>query len=170
MPTQSPDTNFVVIGKIGTPYGVKGWVKILSFTDSIDQILEYDPWYLEDESGWRQIDVIDRRAYGIGIIAQLAGFENPEQSRLLTGLKIAIESSQLAALQKDEYYWRDLEGLTVINHDGRILGKVISLMETGANDVLIVRNEKEIAIPYIKGVVLSVDIAKQEMRVKWDFE
>lgn len=165
---ERPNTEFVVIGKIGTPYGVKGWVKILSFTEVVDQILEYDPWYLEDENGWRPIDVMDGGTHGKGIIAKLKGFDTPEQSRLLTGLKISIKRSQLAPLKNDEYYWRDLEGLTVINHEGKILGTIQYLMETGANDVLVVKNEKEHAIPYIKEVVLSIDLEKREMRVKWE--
>ena len=166
--TQDANTDYVVVGKIGTPYGVKGWVKILSFTEEIDQILDYDPWYLEDESGWRPIDVTDGARHGKGIIAKLEGFDTPEQSRLLTGLKVSVKRAQLAPLKTNEYYWRDLEGLTVINQDGKVLGKVIYLMETGANDVLVVKNEKEHAIPYIKEVVLSIDLNKREMHVKWE--
>lgn len=162
--------DYVVVGKIGTPYGVKGWVKVFCYTDPIGQILEYDPWYLEDENGWRPIQVIDGQPHGKGIIVKLEGFDTPEQSRLLTGTVIGIQRKQLAPLEKNEYYWSDLEGLTVINSDGKVLGKVIYLMETGANDVLVVKNGKELAIPYIKDVVLSVDLVKKEMRVQWDFE
>lgn len=169
LPPKSSDADFVVVGKIGTPFGIKGWVKIHSFTEVLEQILDYDPWYLEDEAGWRPIKLIDGQKHGKGVIAKLADFDTPEQSRLLTGSKIGIKRSQLAPLSKDEYYWRDLEGLTVINYDGKVLGKIIYLLETGSNDVMVVKDEKEYAIPYLRGeVVISIDLEKREMHVKWD--
>ncbi len=167
---QSSADEFVAIGKIGAPYGVKGWVKIHSFTEWTANILEYTPWYLEDKkSGWQLAKVTDGHEHGKGLIAKIAGYDSPEQSRLLTGKIIGIKRSQLPPLQKDEYYWRDLEGLTVINQDGKQLGTVAYLLETGANDVLVIKSDKEYAIPYLPGsVVLSVDLAKREIHVNWE--
>lgn len=160
--------DYVEIGKIGTPYGVKGWIKVSPFSDDRSQILTYDPWYIEDETGWRPIEVTDGKPHGKVVIVKFVGFDTPEQSRLLTGLIIGIKRSQLAKLKKDEYYWRDLEGLTVINQVGEILGTVLYLMETGANDVMVIKNDKLHAVPYIKEVVQSVDLEKKEIRVNWD--
>jgi 16S rRNA processing protein RimM len=164
------DSEYIVVGKIGTTYGIHGWLKVFSFTDVISGILDYDPWYIEDGEGWSQIQREDGREHGKGIVAKLKGYHNPEQARILTGKKIAIKRSQLPALSKNEYYWTDLPGLTVINQHGETLGKIAYLMETGSNDVLVVKGEgKEQAIPYLPGkVIISIDLAKQEMHVNWE--
>lgn len=159
----------IIIGKIGAPYGIKGWLKITSFTDSIADILNYGPWYLQENQAWKPIEITDGREHGKGIVVKIAGFDTPEQARLLTGKTIAIERSQLPKLEKHEYYWSDLEGLTVINQHGETLGKVIYLIATGSNDVLVVKGEKEHAIPYLPGdVVTSIDLAEKVMHVNWD--
>src|SRR5690242_12648371 len=105
------DTEYVVIGKIGATYGIKGWLKILSFTDPMTNISVYPTWYLENKDTWVSIKVEDCRKHAKGMIAKLEGQENPEQARLLTGKKIAVKRSDLPTLENDEYYWRDLIGL-----------------------------------------------------------
>ena len=163
------DADYVVIGKIGSTFGIKGWVKILSYTEWTTQILEYSPWYIENGAAWKTIELTDSREHGKGIIVKIAGFDTPEQTRLLAGKKIAISRSQLPALAEDEYYWSDLEGLTVINQDGINLGKVIYLIATGSNDVLVVKGDKEHAIPYLlKEVIVRVDLENQVIYVNWD--
>jgi len=107
--------------------------------------------------------------HGKGIIVKFNGIHTPEEARQLTGKLIEIERSHLPTLPKNEFYWSDLEGLTVINKNGDILGKVIYLIETGSNDVLVVKGKREFAIPYLLGsVVTSVDLEKQEIHVSWD--
>ncbi len=165
----SADSNYIVIGKIGATYGIKGWLKVISFTDPVAGMLDYDLWYLEDVPHWKSVKISAGREHGKGIVVHFDGFDTPEKARLLTGKKIAITRAQLPILTKQEYYWADLEGLTVINQAGEVLGKIIYLMETGSNDVLVVKGEKEIAIPYLPGdVVLSIDLETQIMHVKWD--
>lgn len=160
---------YVIVGKVGTTYGIKGWLKIVSFTESTADILDYDPWYLEEKNAWKQVKISDAHEHGKGVIAKFADIETPEQARLLTGKSIAIQRSQLATLKKDEYYWADLKGLTVINHNGEELGKIIYLIATGSNDVLVVKGDKEHAIPYLPGeTVISIDLAKQTMHVNWE--
>lgn len=166
--TKSTD-EYITVGKVGAPYGIKGYLKIHSFTEWVGTIFEYTPWYLKNENGWQSIKVTDGREHGKGIIAKFEGLNTPESARALTGKIIGIKRSQLPQLQKDEYYWSDLEGLTVINQDGKVLGKIIYILETGSNDVLVIKDEKEHAIPYLPGsVVLSVDLVKREMHVNWE--
>lgn len=162
---------YIVVGKLGTAYGIKGWLKVLSYTKSIEDILEYDPWYLEDNDSWKLVDVLSARPHGKGIVAHLAGLNSPEQARLLTGKKIAVKRSQLPDLAEDEHYWSDLIGLTVINTANQVLGTVSYLIETGANDVLIIKdaNNKEHGIPYLKGsVIIRVDLSERIIQVDWD--
>lgn len=161
--------NFVVVGKIGATYGIQGWLKIYSFTEWSSDILGFTPWYLEEQDGWTQITISDGHPHGKGVVVKFEGFDNPEQARHLTGKKIGILRSQLPTLKNDEYYWSDLEGLTVINQHGETLGTVSYLMETGANDVLVIKGDKEYAIPYLPDdVVTRVDLANRVMYVSWD--
>jgi 16S rRNA processing protein RimM len=115
------------------------------------------------------MDIEDGRLHGKDVIIKLAGINTPEEARLLTGKLIAITRSQLPALDQNEYYWSDLIGLTVVNKDGTVYGKVAYLIETGSNDVLVVKGDKEHAIPYLYGsVVLNVDLEKQQILVDWE--
>lgn len=161
----------VIVGKIGSTYGIQGWVKIYSFTEWTTDILGYAPWYLEDENGWKIIDVSDGHPHGKGVVVKFSGYDNPEQARQLTGKKIGIMRSQLPTLKNDEYYWSDLEGLTVVNLEGVVIGTVDYIMETGSNDVLVIKdpNDKEFAIPYLKDeVIVNIDLLEQVIQVKWD--
>ena len=163
------DDAYLTIGKIGSTYGVHGWLKIQAFTEFSASILDYQPWFIENKNGWETLPVEDQREQGNLIIVKIAGFDTPETARLLTGKEIAIKRTQLPALEKDEYYWSDLIGLTVINKNGDILGKVAYLIATGSNDVLVVKGEKEHAIPYFVGeVILNIDLSKQEIQVDWE--
>lgn len=164
------NADYVIIGKIGTTYGISGWLKIFSYTDSVSDILDYSPWYIEDtQHGWQELALTAGRAHGKGVIVKIANIDNPEQARLLTGKNLAILRSQLPVLSKDEYYWRDLVGLNVIDQHGVDLGKVVYLMETGSNDVLVVKGEKEHAIPFLlNDVITSIDLDNQTMHVNWE--
>jgi 16S rRNA processing protein RimM len=162
--------NYVIVGKVGSTYGVYGWLRIYSYTESAKDILNYSPWYLRSgDHPWETFTVEDSREYGKGIIAKLAGFDTPEDARQLTGKSIAIERSKLPKLNTNEFYWSDLEGLTVVNKNGETLGTVSYLIETGANDVLVIKGDKEYAIPYLPGsVVLEVNLNKKIIIVDWE--
>ena len=163
------ETTYITVGKVGSTYGVHGWLKIHSYTEFGASILNYSPWYLIQDHGWRVIEVENGRRHGNVILAKFIGINSPEEARLLTGKMIAISRAQLPQLEKNEYYWSDLQGLTVINQRGEILGKVIYLIATGSNDVLVVKGDKEYAIPYLPGkVVMQVDLEKQEIQVDWE--
>lgn len=163
--------DFIIVGKIGAPYGVKGWLKIHSFTEVTTDLLEYNPLYIEEGKGWKVLAIETGRQQGKALVAQFVGLETPEAARKLTGLKIAIKREQLAVLPPNEYYWADLEGLTVINQAGETLGQVAYLMATGSNDVVVFRDAagKEHALPYLPGrVIKEVDLKQRVMRVEWD--
>lgn len=166
---KNANTDYIVVGKLGSAYGIKGWLKVQSFTDPITNIETYSPWYLKNGDQWEPIEVQESREHGKTIVAKLSGLNTPEQARLLTGKEIAIKRSQLPSLAKNEYYWSDLEGLTVINQHNQVLGKIAYLIETGANDVLVVKGDKEFAIPYLQGdVIKNIDLASKIMHVDWE--
>ena len=163
---------YIIIGKFGATYGVRGWIKVYPYTEYDRNILTYSPWYLASNDTSTQKDVVmveDGRPHGKFIIAKLKDVNTPEAARCYTGKAIQILRSQLPKLKANEYYWADLEGLTVINTQGKILGQVIYLIATGANDVLVVKGAKEEAIPYLPGkVIIAVDLNKQEILVDWE--
>lgn len=158
----------VVMGRVTGLFGVRGWVKVHSHTREKADLLRYRRWLLKTSSGWREHEVAEGREHGAGLVARLAGFEDRDQAATLVGLDIGIYASDLPALPAGEYYWAQLEGLRVLNEQGVELGRVSHLFETGANDVIVVRAERERLIPYIRGVVKKVDIAAGEIHVDWD--
>ncbi len=170
-PTSSPKTDYLVIAKIGAPYGVRGWVKVFSFTQPADNLLDYDPWYFKDaKSGtWPIAPVTEARTHGKAFVAKFKGCDDRDAAARLTGREIAIRRDQLPPTEEGEYYWSDLEGLEVLTTEGVSLGRVDHLLETGANDVLVVKGERERLIPYVTGpIVKKVDLEAGTLQVDWD--
>ncbi len=159
----------LALGYISAVHGIKGWVKVHSWTRPMEAILDYQPWLLGEDK--RSVKIIDGRKQGKGLAALLPGFEDREQAATLVGLQIFVRRDQLPATAKDEYYWSDLEGLDVHTTKGEMLGRVERLMETGANDVLVIRGEREHLVPFIQGqYVTCVDLEGGLIEVDWDPE
>jgi len=169
--SQASDT--LVVGKIGAPYGVKGWVKINSYTDTQTGIFDYAPWLLSDE---KEYQVDQWRPHGKAIVAKLVGIDSRDDAERIKNLDITIQSEQLPELGEDEFYWRELTGMKVVTTQGYDLGVVKEVFNTGANDVLLVKargkdafGQKERLLPFeLDNVVQSVDKAEQVITVDWD--
>jgi len=159
----------IALGYIAAVHGIKGWVKIRSWTRPMEAILQYQPWLLGEDK--KPVKIIDGRKQGKGLAALLPGFESREQATTLVGTQIFVRREQLPATEKDEYYWSDLEGLEVKTTKGELLGRVERLMETGANDVLVIRGNREHLVPFIQGqYVTRVDLENGMIEVDWDPE
>ena len=157
------------VGKISGVFGVKGWVKVFSFTDNKENILNYSPWLLKKDSETRLIKVIDGKLQGKAVVAQLEAVNDRDQAASLMGWDIFITPDQLPKAAKDEYYWSDLIGLSVETSLGVQLGVIESLMETGANDVVIIKGDRERVIPFLQGqTIISIDLVDARMIVDWD--
>ncbi len=163
-------SDLVVVGRISGIFGVRGWVKVYSYAHPLENILVYNPWQVCLGSEWKAMNVQGGRPHGKGIVAQLEGFSDPESARVLLGADIAVRQDQLPPPHSGQYYWRDLVGLAVETLDGVALGTVDHLLETGANDVLVVMGDRERLLPYIDQVVVEVDLHEKRMRVDWDPE
>ena len=166
-----------VIGKITSVYGIKGWVKALSYTEPMQNLLSYKRVNWEQGAQRRELTIESGKEHGKGLIIKLKGFDDPEAARVLCGGLISVDVGQFPPLEEGEYYWHQLEGLTVLTLDGQELGKVDHLMETGANDVLVVRSTptsmdgRERLLPYLpEQVVQKVDLEKGVLIVDWDPE
>ena len=159
----------VIVGEVRGSYGVRGWIKIHSYTEPRENILHYGPWLLERQDFSREYAIVEGKLHGQNVIVALAGVETPEDARGLRGAKILVERAKFPPADPGEFYWVDLLGLTVRNSEGRILGAVKDLLETGANDVLVVDGERERLIPFVQGrTVTKVDVDAGEIVVDWD--
>ena len=166
---QDVSEDIVLVGEVSGLFGLKGWVKVFSYTQPRENIIEYNPWWLKTDRGWTEIQVEQAQKHGKGIIASLHEYTDPELSSRLIGCDIGLHKSQLPALQKDEFYWNDLIGCQVVNQEGLNLGVVERLIETGSNDVLVVQGESECLVPYIKDqVIKNIDLDKKLIQVDWD--
>ncbi len=157
------------VGKISGVFGIKGRVKVFSFTECRENILSYSPWLLKKDSETRLVNVIDGKLQGKAVVAQLDGVNDRDQAASFMGWDIYITPEQLPKVAKDEYYWSDLIGLNVETDLGVQLGVVESLLETGANDVVIVKGERERVIPFLQGqTIIAIDLEAGRMVVDWD--
>ncbi len=163
----------LIVGKLNGASGIKGWVKVYSYTDPKENILNYSPWYLKLDGQWQQVSILNGREQGKTVVAQLEGCNDRNTAESYRGVEIAIEESQLPQLEEGEYYWRDLIGLTVVNMAGKELGTVKKMMETGANDVLVVKtaSKEELLIPYVPEYsVMKVDLESKQITVDWELD
>jgi 16S rRNA processing protein RimM len=171
-PAEGDDLSLVTLGRISGLYGVRGWVKVHSDTDPRDNIVGYAPWYLDRGRGWEVHELDGGRAHGKTVVAKLAGCEDRDAAAEWIGATIAVPRDQLDdQLDEGEFYWTDLEGLEVVTTEGVALGRIDHLFETGANDVMVVRGERERLLPYLwEQVVKEVDLDNRRMVVDWDPE
>lgn len=162
-------TKHIIVGKLGKTNGIHGWLNLYSSTEPTDNILTYQPLYWMTTSGWQQINVDEIKPHGKNFLIHLKGINTPEEAKKYTGKEIAILREQLPNLKQDEFYWTDLEGLTVINQNNTELGIIDHLLETHANDVMVVIGKKRHLIPFIRNqVVINIDLDAKTMHVNWD--
>lgn len=171
-------SNLIDVGRITSVFGIKGWVKIHSDTEPPENIASYSPWWLKTKHGVKAVEVDEFQPHGKGFIAHLKGVDDRTQAEAYAKVTISVERDQLPALADDEYYWHQLEGLAVysIFEGGEILlGQVSHLLETGANDVLVIKpgadcvDDRERLVPYVPGqFVARIDLDAGKMWVDWD--
>ncbi len=159
------------MGHIAGVHGVKGWVRVFSYTEPRDNIIQYRPWYLHRGDGWQAWQVAEGKAHGKGVIARLENCEDRDQALALMRCEVGVRRDQLPATAPGEYYWNDLLGLEVVTLQNEPLGKVAHLLETGANDVLVVTGDRERLIPFVANdVIKRVDLEAGVIQVDWDKE
>jgi 16S rRNA processing protein RimM len=161
---------FIPVGKISGAFGVKGWVKVYSYTEPRSNILQYSPLFLSRQGKWIEIKVSGGHVQGKGIVMGISNVTDRDQVQPLIGAELAIKKAQLEPADEDEFYWTDLVGMAVINLQQIEFGFVDYMLETGANDVLVVKakDKTERLIPFVMDeVVKSVDLDKKLIQVDW---
>jgi 16S rRNA processing protein RimM len=161
----------VILGKVGGLYGVRGWVRLWSFTDPVENLLDYREVELGREGAWRAARLVEGRRQGQALVARFEGCSDRDQAALLLGAELAVKRDRLPEAGAGEYYWADLVGLKVVTTEGVELGRVEHMMATGANDVLVVKGDRERLLPFLPGrFVNEVDLDGGRIIVDWDPE
>ncbi|MGB7814849.1 MAG: ribosome maturation factor RimM [Methylotenera sp.] len=168
-------SDLVIMGRIVAPYGVFGWLKVLPDTEVLDSLLDYKTWWIGKDDNWRELVVESAKIHNDVIVVKLQGVDDRDAAFACKGKQIAVPRALLPEPEENEYYWSDLIGLAVKNQQNVDFGKITDVFATGANDVIVVKSDKEHGererlIPFTPQVILEVDLAAKTMLVDWDAE
>ncbi len=167
------ERELITLGRLTSAYGVKGWIKVVSHTDPVEAILDYRPWYVKPGHSRLELEVDANKRHGKGLIVHFPDCDSRDTAEKYVPSEIMVYRSQLPELGENEIYWQELMGLRVINQHGADLGIVDHLLETGANDVLVVRademsiDSRERLVPFLAGSVI-VDVDQCRISVDWE--
>lgn len=164
-------TKFVVVGRFGRAHGVKGLIRVFSFTNPMDNIVHYTPWFVKNNEVWQQLDITIEAVQSRFLLVKEANHPTRETVDTLVNKEIAVSETKLPKLLQNEFYWHQLIGLKVYNKDKQLLGEVSEIMPTGANDVLVVKADKTTLIPYVwDKYILAVSIEHGRIDVDWSLD
>jgi 16S rRNA processing protein RimM len=158
----------IVMGRILGPFGVKGWVKVATFSESPESLIRRRNWWLGKDGDWREIKVAETERHGDRLVARIEGCDSPEAAQVYRGREVAVARETLPPTRENEFYQADLIGLEVRNLSGEQLGTVAELFSNGAHEVMRVASEEgERLLPFIAQVVQEVDIDAGRILVDW---
>jgi len=160
----------VVLGKIVGTFGVKGWLKVSSFTEPAGNILDYEVLQIAAPTGWSAIRIDAGRETDKGVIAKFEGIDSPEVGRLRIGAELGVWRSEMPPPAPGEYYWSDLEGLEVRNAEDEVLGRVDHFRTTPGGTIVVVKGAKELWIPFVKERLLKVEIDAGRIVLDWPLD
>jgi len=164
-------TTPVILGRISGLFGVRGWVRVFSYTEPREAVLHYKGLLLGRNGDWQSVEVAEGQRHGKSVILRLEGFDDRDQAVTLIGTEIGADRSELPEPEDGHFYWSDLTGLKVVHRDGTELGKVKDMLETGAHDVMVVEGEQKRLIPFVTDeVVLNVDLNEKVISVDWEWD
>ena len=160
-------TETVVVGTVGGPFGVAGWMHVRSFTQPAENILGYQPWRLKQDAGWQMVGA-EARLHRNGLVARVAGVSDRDAAVAWRGASIGVNADALPPTAPDEFYWRDIVGMQAQTTGGEDLGSVVRLFATPAHDVMVVADgERERMIPFVRRTIASVDVESARIVVDW---
>lgn len=172
-------SDYLVIGRIIDVYGLKGWVKVKSFTQPEANFCQYEQCYFLKGKQWLPLKIETGKVHGKGLVVKFVGYEDRTQAESLLKLDLCVVRETLPVLEDGEFYWHQLTGLNVYSvteTEEKWLGKIDYLLETGSNDVIAVKpcegsiDQRERLLPYRDEVVLNIDLSNEKMLVDWDWE
>ena len=176
MNKETGDHDWIAIGQLQGSFGVKGWVRVISFTDPYEHILDFSEWWIAksgsgtshgEPSASKKFTLLSGQKHRQGIVAQLQGVHSLEEAQTLSGQDVWVPRGLLPEPDDGTHYWADMVGLMVVTTEGVFLGNVSYLFATGANDVLVVHapDGEEKLLPFTHEVVQNVDISARTITV-----
>lgn len=174
-PNGVDSSGLLVIGRLLSPHGIRGWIKFRSFTQDPIACFDFSPWTIRSDVSPslppREIEVLERREQGELFLLRLAGIDDRDQAQRLSGSDVSVPANSLPELDDSEYYWRELIGMSVRDSSGCSLGEVTDVMDNGAHDILVVRAlDRERLIPFLAPYLQSVERSTREIVVDWNEE
>jgi 16S rRNA processing protein RimM len=157
----------VVLGKVGAPFGVQGWVKVFSYTDPPQGIASYAEWEVVRGTEVRRVTVLESKRAGQAIAVRLEGIDTREAAQLLVGAEVRVDRSELPAPEAGKYYWHDFVGLAAFNREGQALGRVAEVLELPAHPVLVLKGERERLVPLVPDRLVAVDLEAGKVTLDW---
>ena len=157
----------MVMGRIVAAIGIKGWVKLKTFTADPEGLDEFAEWVVRTPEGWRYLALEEFAVRPNGTAAKLAGCDDRDAAERLRGAQVAVPRAALGEAGEDAVFQVDLVGLEVVGSDGQALGKVDSFFETGDSTVMVVRGGRERLIPFVPAYVQAVDREAGRITVDW---
>jgi len=157
----------VVLGRVGAPFGLQGWVKVSSYTEPARGIADYPVWRLLQGGVTREVEVLDSKLAGRGVAVRLAGIETIEAARALTGAEIQVDRAALPPVARGEFYLHDLLGLQAVNREGHSLGQVEGFLELPAHPVVVLRGERERLVPLVPERIVEVNLELGRVTLDW---
>lgn len=158
------------MGRVSAPFGVQGWIKIRTFSESVDGLGEHALWWMRTPEGWKSVVVEEFAARPAATVAKLEGVDDRDAAQALRGAELAVTREALGEPEEGTIYWRDLVGMQVANGRGEALGEVAELFETGETSVMVVKGERERMIPFVPSYVKAVDRDARRITVDWEAE
>ncbi|WP_131783596.1 ribosome maturation factor RimM [Legionella gresilensis] len=165
--------DWVIVGRFGRVHGIKGFISVNSYTEPLTNILNYQGWHAYINKVWQPIKLLDAEVTTKYVLVKVEGFSERELAMNLTNCDIRVHKEQLPKLESGEFYWHELLGLEVVNQQGNNFGKVVGILPTGSNDVLVVQgNEnKQYLIPYLLGrFIVDINLKEQRIITDWDID
>lgn len=166
-PARSAGERAVVLGRVGAPFGVQGWVKVTSYTDPPEGIARYGRWTLVRGDRVERRGVLDWKRAGRGVAVLLEGLATREQAQALTGAEVQVAREELPPTAPGEYYWHDLIGLEAVNRAGAALGRVEAILELPAHPVLVLAGDRERLVPLVPQRLVGVDLGLGRVTLDW---
>jgi 16S rRNA processing protein RimM len=161
----------LVLGRISGLFGVRGWVRVFSYTEPREAVLQYKRLLIGRNGSWQATLVAEGQRHGKSVIARFDGVDDRDQAAALIGAELGVARDALPEPEDGQYYWSDLIGMTVVHSDGTELGTIDSMLETGAHDVMVVVGETERLIPFaMNEVVINVDLQEKRVDVDWEWD
>lgn len=169
VPYEGDESALVVMGRLTGAFGIQGWAKVRTFTESPDGLAHHPAWWIRTGSGWQSAVLQEFKVRPAAVTAKLEGIDDRTAAERLRGCDVAVTREDLGEAGEGEFFWVDLEGLAVVNRQGESLGRVDGLTRGGGADVLVVKgDDRERLIPFVADYVIQVDREAKRITVDWE--